>query len=221
MKIALCFSGKLDEWKSCADSVVQNVVGPLKPDIFLSTWDDEDYKHFSNYYKPKKINISNYEETKPAIKNLISDCSQDISPGLLPMLYNMHSCNRLYNSYSRSNKIKYDLIIRLRPDILVLEQIKKHEIVKGNVIDTLPEYLSKHPETIISLAYLDLTLYEPTKKCLELIRPHLAKNSIVAFDELTLEEYPGETIALIEEWGLSDYEIIRNPISPHQSYLRF
>ena len=67
----------------------------------------------------------------------------------------------------------------------------------------------------------DLTLYEPTKKCLELIRPHLAKNSIVAFDELTLEEYPGETIALIEEWGLSDYEIIRNPISPHQSYLRF
>ena len=100
-------------------------------------------------------------------------------------------------------------------------EIKKHEIVKGNVMDTLPEYLSKHPETIISLAYLDLTLYEPTKKCLELIRPHLAKNSIVAFDELTLEEYPGETIALIEEWGLSDYEIIRNPISPHQSYLRF
>ena len=100
-------------------------------------------------------------------------------------------------------------------------EIKKHKIVKGNVMDTLPEYLSKHPETIISLAYLDLTLYEPTKKCLELIRPHLAKNSIVAFDELTLEEYPGETIALIEEWGLSDYEIIRNPISPHQSYLRF
>ena len=100
-------------------------------------------------------------------------------------------------------------------------EIKKHQLIKGNVMETLPEYLSEHPETIISLAYLDLTLYEPTKKCLEIIRPHLAKNSIVAFDELTLEEYPGETIALIEAWGLSGYEIIRNPISPHQSYLKF
>jgi len=146
MKIALCFSGKLDEWQSCTDSVIQNIIGPLKPDIFLSTWDDEDYKHFSNYYKPKKINISNYEETKPAIKNLISDCSQDISPGLLPMLYNMHSCNSLCNSYSKSNKIKYDLIIRLRPDILVLEQIKKHEIedcIKNKLI-RLPYFESNN-----------------------------------------------------------------------------
>ncbi|HVQ40186.1 MAG TPA: hypothetical protein VMS31_21780, partial [Pyrinomonadaceae bacterium] len=48
--------------------------------------------------------------------------------------------------------------------------LKQHELIKGNVIETLPAYLEKHPETIISLAYFDMTLYEPTKKCLELIR---------------------------------------------------
>jgi hypothetical protein len=126
-KTALCFSGKLGEWEHCVESIFKNIILPFKPDIFLSTWDDEDFGNFTHHYKPKKINILNYEEAKPAIKNLILDCPQDISPGLLPMLHNMHSCNRLCNSYSKSNKIKYDLIIRLRPDVLVLEQIKKHE----------------------------------------------------------------------------------------------
>jgi len=97
--------------------------------------------------------------------------------------------------------------------------IKKHELVKGRVEETLPKYLHDHPETIISLAYFDLDLYEPTKKCLELIRPHLAKNSIIGFDELALQEFPGETQALKDAWGLNNFEIIRSPISPQQSYL--
>jgi hypothetical protein len=97
--------------------------------------------------------------------------------------------------------------------------IKKHELIKGDVTETLPAYLTNHPETIIALAYFDLDLYEPTKKCLELIRPHLAKNSIVGFDELVFEEFPGETLALKEAWGITNFEIIRDPISPQQSYL--
>lgn len=97
--------------------------------------------------------------------------------------------------------------------------IKKHELVKGDVIETLPAYLKEHPETIISLAYFDLDLYGPTKKCLRLIRPYLARNSIVGFDQLVLEEFPGETRALQEAWGLGDFEIVRDPISPQQCYL--
>ncbi len=97
--------------------------------------------------------------------------------------------------------------------------IKKHEVIKGDVLETLPAYLGKHPETIIALAYFGLDLYEPTKKCLELIRPHLATNSVVGFDELALEEFPGETQALKEAWGLTNLEIIRDPIFPQQSYV--
>jgi hypothetical protein len=97
--------------------------------------------------------------------------------------------------------------------------IKKHRLVKGDVMRTLPAYLAEHPETIIALAYFDLDLFEPTKKCLELIRPHMAKNSVVGFDELVFEEYPGETQALKEAWGLSNFEISRDPCSPQQSYL--
>jgi hypothetical protein len=97
--------------------------------------------------------------------------------------------------------------------------VKKHELVKGDVLETVPKYLEEHPETIISLAYFDFDLYEPTKKCLEFIRPYLAKNSIVAFDELLSPEFPGETKALRDAWGGENFEIIRNPISPQQSYI--
>ena len=45
----------------------------------------------------------------------------------------------------------------------VLPHIKKHELVKGDVVETIDRYLASHPETIIALAYFDLALYEPTR----------------------------------------------------------
>lgn len=97
--------------------------------------------------------------------------------------------------------------------------IKKHEVVVGDVMETLPAYLEAHPETIIALAYLDLDLYEPTKKVLETIRPYLVKNSVIGFDELVYEEFPGETKALRDAWGHSQFELIRKEWAPQQSYL--
>jgi hypothetical protein len=97
--------------------------------------------------------------------------------------------------------------------------VKRHELVQGDVVATLPKYLEEHPETVIALAYFDLDLYEPTKACLNAIRPHLARNSVVGFDELVSDNFPGETQALKEAWGLSDFEIVRDPTSPQQSYL--
>lgn len=80
----------------------------------------------------------------------------------------------------------------------VLGQIKKHEVVEGDVTVTLPYYLEQHPETIIALAYFDMAVYEPTKACLEAIKPHLVRGSVIMFDELNSVDYPGETIAFKE-----------------------
>lgn len=97
--------------------------------------------------------------------------------------------------------------------------LKKYEVFKGDVNETLPEYLAAHPETIIALAYFDLDLYEPTKKCLALIKNHLTKGSVIGFDELALAEFPGETLALKEEFGISNCEIKRNPTLGYQSFM--
>lgn len=47
----------------------------------------------------------------------------------------------------------------------------------------------------------------------------VTKGSVIAFDELNLKEFPGETIALMETIGLKKYSIKRSPLNPLISYL--
>lgn len=75
------------------------------------------------------------------------------------------------------------------------------ELIKGNVCDTVPEFLKKNKHILVSLLYLDLDIYEPTKVALKEFLPRMAKGSIIAFDELNYKSFPGETIAMLEELG--------------------
>ena len=100
-----------------------------------------------------------------------------------------------------------------------LNHIKKYELIKGDATKTLEKYLQQHPQTIIAMAYFDLDLYEPTKKCLELIKPHLTKGSLIGFDELNDQVFPGETLALKEVFGLGKYSIRRCPTDSLPSYI--
>lgn len=101
-----------------------------------------------------------------------------------------------------------------------LSHIRKFELIKGDVRESLPRYLEYHPETIISLLYLDMDIYEPTKFVLETIEPYLVKGSIIVFDELNFKAYPGETIAFRES-GFSKYRLHTFPIDPTISWLRY
>ncbi|MGA8868297.1 MAG: hypothetical protein WB510_15090 [Candidatus Sulfotelmatobacter sp.] len=100
-----------------------------------------------------------------------------------------------------------------------LAHIRKYQLVKGDVTVTLPRYLNENPETMIALAYFDLDLYEPTRKCLEFIQNYVTRGSVLAFDELNHPAFPGETVALREVLALQKYKIIRSPLTPAQSYL--
>ena len=100
-----------------------------------------------------------------------------------------------------------------------LSHIKKYELIAGNATVEIDDYLKNHPETIISLAYFDLDLYEPTKRCLEAIRPHLVKGSVIGFDELNDPDSPGETVALSEAFGLNNLRLKRYRYASRVSYL--
>jgi hypothetical protein len=99
-----------------------------------------------------------------------------------------------------------------------LSHIRKFELVEGDVCETLPQYLEKHTETIVALAYFDLDLYAPTKKCLELLKPRLTQGSILGFDELNEEATPGETVAVMEALGLGNVALRRLPYTSRTSY---
>lgn len=102
-----------------------------------------------------------------------------------------------------------------------MPQITKYDLVKGDAGKELKEYLNKHPETIIALAYFDMQLYKPTKECLEAIKPHLTRGSVIAMDEINSLEFPGETIALKEVWDLNKLKIIRSQFLPDRAFIVF
>ena len=100
-----------------------------------------------------------------------------------------------------------DEVLKNHEDDNPLSHIKKYEIVKGDTTFEIDNYLERNPETIISLAYFDFDLYEPTKKCLEAIKHRLVKGSVLAFDELNDPVSPGETLALMEVVGLKNIKL--------------
>ena len=55
------------------------------------------------------------------------------------------------------------------------------------------------PQLIISLLFIDFDLYKPCKYAINKFLPRMAKGSILAFDEINNEGWPGETLALLEE----------------------
>lgn len=100
-----------------------------------------------------------------------------------------------------------------------ISHIKKFELIKGDAVANIDRYLSANPQTIVSLAYFDFDIYEPTIACLKAIKDHVTKGTVLAFDELNHADYPGETIALKEAIGCSRYAIRHSKFSPTQSFL--
>jgi hypothetical protein len=98
-------------------------------------------------------------------------------------------------------------------------QLRRFELVQGDACETVPAWLDRHPESLVALAYFDMDIYKPTREALQALLPRLVKGSVIAFDELCLEVFPGETIALREVLDLRQHQLIRSPYSGNQSYL--
>jgi len=99
-----------------------------------------------------------------------------------------------------------------------LSHIQKTMLRQGDACETVGRYIEENPETIVSLAYFDFDIYAPTKHCLELIAPRLVKGSVLGFDELNDPDSPGETLALMETFGLNNVRLKRFPHASRVSY---
>lgn len=112
-----------------------------------------------------------------------------------------------------------DTILALQEGLNPMSHIKRYELMKGDAVNTVPDYLKRHPETIVALAIFDFDIYTPTKAALEAIKLHLCKGSVLVFDELCDDIFPGETLALNEVFGLNNLKIQRMPMTARVSYV--
>ena len=98
-----------------------------------------------------------------------------------------------------------------------LSHMNKIRLIKGNAVETIPEWKHQNKEVVISLLYLDFDIYEPTVVALENLFELIPKGGIVAFDQFSYENFPGETLAFKEKLGL-DYSLKKFSYHPFISY---
>jgi len=108
--------------------------------------------------------------------------------------------------------------IRLFDGNRYLNHIPKVELVRGDVAETLPRYLEAHPHLIVSLLHLDADLYEATRVALECLVPRMPRGAVLAFDELNMDLFPGETLAVLETVGIRNLRLRRFPFATSLSW---
>ncbi len=99
-----------------------------------------------------------------------------------------------------------------------LGHIDKVHLVRGDVVETVPKFVAEHPHLLVSLLFLDMDLYEPTKAALEHFLPRMPRGAVVAFDELDNPMWPGETLAMLESVSAGRLRLQRLEWDPYISY---
>lgn len=99
-----------------------------------------------------------------------------------------------------------------------LSHIPKIELIKGDLCKTAKTYVTENQHLVVSLLYLDVDLYEPTKAALEVFVPLMPRGAVVVFDELNAKMFPGETRAVDEVLGLKNIRIERFTFDSYVSY---
>ena len=100
-----------------------------------------------------------------------------------------------------------------------LSHLPKVELIKGDVVKTVPKFIKDNPSIVIAMLYLDIDLYEGTACALKYLLPQVPKGGIIVFDELNHPDYPGETIALKEmKKSISNISLKRLPFASMAAY---
>lgn len=99
-----------------------------------------------------------------------------------------------------------------------LGHLGKVELVRGDLMQTIPSFLSQNKHLVVSLLFLDVDLYEPTKAAIEHFLPRMPKGAVIAFDELDNPIWPGETLALLDTLGCGRLRLERLEWDPYIAF---
>jgi hypothetical protein len=120
-------------------------------------------------------------------------------------------------SFSAEDELRQ--LIELYDQDRFLGHLPKVSLIPGDVTVTIPEFVEANAHVMVSLLFLDLDLYQPTKVALECFVPRMPKGSILAFDELDNPLWPGETLAALDCLGLGNVRIERFDFDPYIGFI--
>src|SRR5438105_341583 len=99
-----------------------------------------------------------------------------------------------------------------------INHIPRVELVVGDALQTMPEYVDQNQHLLVALLYLDFDLYDATLAAINAFRPRMPKGAVIAFDQLGMKQWPGETRAVVDALGVPNLQIRRFPWQPQLTY---
>ena len=176
MKVAYCFSGLLRTFDKTYEKISKNILKILPGDIFIHTWDtlgnnstktwwsgDEKYgqkienkiiDEVNRLYDPAKILI---EEQSKLLKHDYTEYNSSRKgefQNTFSMWYSIYSSNKLRLEYEKQNHIKYDVVFRMRFDMLPLNTIDLNQVEDFSSL-----YVGKNDNCYLVNAISDIFAY--------------------------------------------------------------
>jgi hypothetical protein len=92
------------------------------------------------------------------------------------------------------------------------------DLVEGDIVTTVPEYVEEHPELRIALLHLDVDIYEPSQVILEHLYPRIVPGGLLVLDDYGV--FPGETQAVDEYFLGTHVTIEKFPFANTPCFIR-
>ncbi len=158
MRVALCLSGQMRTYKQAYKNLKKYILKPLKPDVFIHTWEYSGitnrsklssknkygekitYRQLKKLYNPKKAVIEKfYDEYYDELEGIkfpkkLKKDNPTKTYADLPLFYKIKKCNDLKKEYEEKHGFKYDIVIRMRPDLMIKEKIPGRVLNESSVI---------------------------------------------------------------------------------------
>jgi hypothetical protein len=150
-KVAILFAGEMRNFDnpSIVESIKRNIINCADCDIFVSTWNTrgcsannsicENIKDLvisednirAVYSNVKNIEIINYPEWISNLNNSYKDVHSNgfywngcnYNGTVIPQLYHIQNVDKLRIKYQIEHSIKYDIVIRIRPDYFMKNKV--------------------------------------------------------------------------------------------------
>lgn len=170
MKVAVCLYGQMRTFNNSfvINSNKRYLFDKINPDIFISTWknigssihydepniedfiireskknDDLNLNDIYSIYKPKKVNIINYNEWFDSLNTDVQLAINEKDGTSVPCLYQMYMSSLLKQTYENENKFIYDFVIVMRPDMVFWNELDQQYLIDQSAVfhpNVSPDY---------------------------------------------------------------------------------
>ncbi len=103
-------------------------------------------------------------------------------------------------------------------EVFMHKCFRNYELVSGDILETVPQYLSDHPELKIALLHIDVDVYKPAAVILKCFFDRIVKGGLLILDDFGI--VPGETKAVDEYFSEQSVRIEKLSISHIPAFVR-